>query len=356
MSNKKGILGDFTRRKFLAVTGATALAAPFINNAWAADRTLTISDTGGPVGEAYRKAFYDPFFEKTGIEIIAAASSHSPTGAIKAMVEAKNYALDGALLAASHADILTSKGYLEPIGALGSNGKEIADAYKTDYLLGTSAYATVLAYNTKNAGDNAPKNYADFWNVDKFPASRAMRKKAEGTLEQALLASGVAPKDLYPLDVDRAFKKLDEIRDNVEIWWTGGAQCSQLLKTEEIEMLASWNGRIQTAINDGAPVKIIWDGGMASYAGFGMLAGGPKVELMREFVEFSCSAVQQAEYVKYAPDGPCNPNAFKYIPEKVALNLPTNPIHADKMFTLNSRYWSEHTDKLTERFEAWLLS
>lgn len=356
MSEKKRIFGDFNRRRLLTVTGAAVLTAPFVQPSWAAEKSLVIRDPGGPVGNAYKKAFYEPFTKKTGIEIISAQSAHSPTGEIKAMVEAKNYAWDGALIGVNSVNVLAKKGFVEPIGELGPNGKEIADAYKTDHVLGTSAYATVIAYNTKTAGDNPPKNYADFWNVDKFPASRAMRKKAEGTLEQALLADGVSPKDLYPLDVDRAFKKLDEIKDNVEIWWTGGAQCSQLLKTEEIEMLATWNGRIQTAINDGAPVKIVWDGGMASYAGFATLAGGPKVELMREFVEYSCSAVQQAEYVKYAPDGPCNPNAYKHIPENVALTLPTNPIHADKMFTLNGKFWGEHTDKLTERFEAWLLS
>ena len=36
------------------------------------------------------------------------------------------------------------------------------------------------------------------------------------------MADGVAPDKLYPLDVDRAFKKLEEIKPNITVWWTSG--------------------------------------------------------------------------------------------------------------------------------------
>lgn len=356
MSDEKGILGDFSRRKFLAVTGATVLAAPFVKTAWAADRSLTVRDPGGPVGEAYKNAFFVPFFKETGIEVIGVQAAHGPTGEIKAMVEAGNYAWDGALLGVSDVDVLAANNYLEPVGESGVNGNEIPDAYKTEFVTGIVAFATVLAYNTETMGATPPKNYADFWNVEGFPGSRSVRKHAWGTLEQALMADGVAPKDLYPLDLDRAFRKLDEIKNDVDIWWTGGAQCSQLLKTGEIDTLSTWNGRIQTAIDDGAPVKIVWDGGMASYSGFGILKGGPQADLMRELIEFSSSAVQQAEYVKYSASGPCNPNAYKHIAADMAEKLPTNPKHASKMFTLDSKWWGANLDSASERFESWLLS
>ena len=65
-----------------------------------------------------------------------------------------------------------------------------------------------------------------------------MRKNPIDTLEIALMADGVAPKDLYPLDLDRAFRKLDEIKDHIAVWWTGGAQSTQLLESGEVDMIA----------------------------------------------------------------------------------------------------------------------
>ena len=40
----------------------------------------------------------------------------------------------------------------------------------------------------------------------------------------ALLADGVAPSKLFPLDLDRAFHKLDQIKPNVAVWWKTGDQ------------------------------------------------------------------------------------------------------------------------------------
>ena len=89
--------------------------------------------------------------------------------------------------------------------------------------LGTDVYSTVFAYRT-DAIDKAPSNWAEYWDVEGFPGRRSLRKNPIDTLEQALMADGVAPADLYPLDVDRAFAKLDEIKEKIAIWWTGGAQ------------------------------------------------------------------------------------------------------------------------------------
>lgn len=348
------------RRKFLKATGSIALAAPFVGRAWAAgDKSLTVRDPGGPVGEAYKKAYFDPFLEATGIEVTGVQAAHGPTGEIKAMVEAGNYAWDGALLGVGDANVLAAVDYLEPItGSAGANAdiSNIPAEYRTDHIVGANVYATVMAYRTDTMGDNPPTNYTDFWNFSGMAGSRAIRKSPWGTLEQALMADGVPLEEIYPLDLDRAFKNLDRIKGDVDIWWTGGAQTSQLLKTGEVDVLPTWNNRAQTAIDDGAPVKIVWDGAMASYAGFSILKGGPKVEQMREFVQFTADPKQQAEFSKHLSNGPTNPDAFQYIDPARAEILPTNPKYASRMFSLDSNWWGDNKDLVTERFETWLLS
>lgn len=125
------------RRGFMAASGTALLAAPFIRAASAKSRTLTIRDPGGPVGEAYRKAFFEPFSNRAGIDVVGVQSSHGPTGEIKAMVEAGNYAWDGALLDMSDVAVLTDRQYLETVsgpGGLGPNASQIPADLRNDIL------------------------------------------------------------------------------------------------------------------------------------------------------------------------------------------------------------------------------
>jgi len=74
---------------------------------------------------------------------------------------------------------------------------------------------------------------ADFFNTKKFPGKRGLRKSPKANLEMALVADGVAAADVYDVlatseGVDRAFAKLDSIKDSV-VWWESGAQPPQLV-------------------------------------------------------------------------------------------------------------------------------
>ena len=59
------------------------------------------------------------------------------------------------------------------------------------------------------------------FDTKKFPGKRTFYKwSAPGVIEIALLADGVPADKLYPLDLDRAFKKLDTIKSDI-VWWGG---------------------------------------------------------------------------------------------------------------------------------------
>ena len=104
-----------------------------------------------------------------------------------------------------------------------------------------------------------PKTWADLFDTTKFPGKRTFYKwSAPGVIEAALLADGVAPANLYPLDLDRAFKKLDTIKADI-IWWSSGAQSQQLLASAEAPFGSFWNGRLTALAADGMPVETSWD-------------------------------------------------------------------------------------------------
>jgi putative spermidine/putrescine transport system substrate-binding protein len=154
-------------------------------------------------------------------------------------------------------------------------GQIMAQARKPDWMA-TDVCASVLGYRIDKYKQNGPSSWADFWNVQKFPGRRAMHKHPIDTLEQALMADGVPMEKIYPIDMDRAFKKLDEIKQHVDVWWTGGAQSTQMLQTGEVDMLPIWNARAQVIIEAGGSVAISWNQGLYGLEGWVIPKGDPK--------------------------------------------------------------------------------
>lgn len=97
------------------------------------------------------------------------------------------------------------------------NAAAIPEQYRTPYSVAYEFYSTVIGYNKKTL-KKVPQSWADFWNVKVFPGTRALRNDPQTVLEAALLAGGVPRDKLYPLDVDRAFKKLQQIKPDITVW------------------------------------------------------------------------------------------------------------------------------------------
>ncbi|GAB5097405.1 ABC transporter substrate-binding protein [Caballeronia sp. LP006] len=335
----------------LAVTGAMPLAAR------AQSKQIVVSDPGGPYTTAYREAFYDPFEKATGIKVVSVARESQPVAQFAAMVQTKNYVWDVTTLTLS-ADIpyLESKGLLEPIGLKASDFPDIMPEAITPNWLGVDVYSTVLAYRADKFKDNGPKSWADFWDVKKFPGRRCLRRSPLDTLEQALLADGVPLDKLYPLDVDRAFKSLDKIKPHIAIWWTSGAQAMQAIQSGDVDMISTWNGRAQAAKDSGAPVNIVWNQGLYSIEGWGIPKGTPRADAARQFVRFCADAKRQAALTRTLAYGPTNKKSFETIDKERAALLPTAPENIKDMKLPSPQWWEENRQKVTERFNSWIIS
>lgn len=344
----------FGRRGFLA---AGALAAPALvgREVSAQTRALTVADPGGPFGEAYGKAFYRPFEQETGIRIANVARPAEPTAQFRAMVETRSYTWDCCILTVSARDILIRQNLLEPINLPRSEVPDIMPEALTTHWLGTDVYATILAVRTDRLQGPAPESWADFWNVQRFPGRRALRRDPIDTLEQALMADGVPQASLYPLDLDRAFRSLDRIKPQIAAWWTGGAQATQMLQAGEVAMIPTWNGRAQPVLDAGLPVRIIWNQGLYSIEGWGIPRGSPRADLARQFVRFCAQAERQAAYTDALAYGPTNLKAYDFIPPQRAAVLPTAPDNLKVMRLADETWWSANRAQATERFGAWIL-
>jgi putative spermidine/putrescine transport system substrate-binding protein len=345
------------RRRILHGAGALVVAGALPLAARAQAKQIVVSDPGGPYTTAYREAFYDPFEKATGIKVVSVARESQPVAQFAAIVQTKNYVWDVTTLTLS-ADIpyLESKGLLEPIGLKASDYPQIMpEAIKPDWL-GVDVYSTVLAYRADKFKDNGPKSWADFWDVKKFPGRRCLRRSPLDTLEQALLADGVPLDKLYPLDVDRAFRSLDKIKPHIDIWWTSGAQATQAIQSGDVDMISTWNGRAQAAKDAGAPVAIVWNQGLYSIEGWGIPKGTPHADAAKQFVRFCADAKRQAVLTRTLAYGPTNRQAFETIPKERAALLPTAPQNIRDMRLPSPQWWEQNRQKVTERFNAWIIS
>ena len=173
---------------------------------------LTVVNFGGANGAAQKVAYIEPF-EKSGTKVTA-VEYNGEQAKIKAMVEAKNVTWDVVEVESPDLSRGCDEGLFETIDwSKVGNKADFQKAAVHECGVGTFVWSTVMAYD----GDKlktAPTTWADFWDVKKFPGKRGLRKGARYNLEFALMADGV-PADaakLYPIDADRAFKKLDQIK------------------------------------------------------------------------------------------------------------------------------------------------
>jgi putative spermidine/putrescine transport system substrate-binding protein len=345
-----------SRRRLLKGAAAAGIALPAVWSTKAdAAEQITVADVGGAPGAALRTAFYDPFEKETGIKVIGVAHESDPVTQFKVIVDTGSKLWDVCMVTPDDVVRLTNeKNYLEPLEiSKGADDELIPGALMPNWF-GFSAYGIVMAYRTDVYKTEAPKSWADFWNTAKFPGRRGLYRNPKGVLESALLADGVAPKDLYPLDVDRAFAMLDKIRSDVAVWWTAGAQNTQILQNGEVDMADTWSARAFAAIDSGAPVNIVWKG-LYSIDGWSIPKGTTKLTQAREFIKYCMHPERQAAYSSIVANGPSNLKAYKFIAPERAKVLPTLPENLAGLTVRDYAYWGKNYAAVSERFQEWLL-
>jgi putative spermidine/putrescine transport system substrate-binding protein len=309
--------------------------------------TLTFASYGGAYQEAQRKGWLEPYSALTGVTFQESEDSSNAT--IKAQVEAgqvtwdivdvgNDFGLD------AQADIL------EPLDYTKIKRDEILDGFAGDYRIADITYGVVLGYNTeKNAG--VPAGWADFFDTTKFPGKRGFWDySAGGIFEFALLADGVAPADLYPLDLARATKKLDTIKDDI-VFWASGAESQDLLGKGEVAMAMIWNGRAYSAKNiDNKPVEIQWNQQIVTADYFVVPKGTPNKDAAMDFIAWATCKENNAAPSNYIPYGPTNKNAIPN-PDKVA-DLSVSNADANSAY-FDDTWVVENAQLLEDAYQEW---
>lgn len=343
-----------TRRAFGIATGALAGVFAF-KPSFAQDVTIVVNGSGGALATMITKIFEEPFTGETGIKVRPTAPVSLPK--LKAMVESGNVEWDLTELNGDDVVTATKAGWLAKIDySIIDPDNKLPAIAKQPTAMVRASYSTVIAFRTDKFGNGkTPQSWADFWDVKAFPGPRSLENSPKGNLEFALLADGVPLDKLYPLDVDRAFKKLDQLKPHIPVWWTNGAQHVQLLIDGEVSMTSCWNGRITPLRNEGKPVDITFKGGalMLSFLAIPKGAKHP-TEAMR-FMKARMDPAASAAFVKQVPYPGFVPGMMELLDPAFAATLPTSPENAAVQFEFNSAWWAENLDAVSTRWNEWLL-
>jgi len=222
--------------------------------------------------------------------------------------------------------------------------------------VGIFAWSHALVYNADKVV-GTPSSWSDFWDLKKFPGKRGLRRSAKYTLEIALLADGVAPADVYKVlgtrqGVDRAFRKLEQIKPDV-VWWQAAAQPTLFLAADKIVMSSAYTLWVATDQKAGTNFRIVWNGSLHDFDSWAIPKGATQIENAYKFIAFASRPENQKLLSTELAYGPTNKKALSLLEPRVANTLPTAEANLKGAITIDMAFWGRHGVELEHRFADW---
>lgn len=321
---------------------------------------VTVVSWGGTYGAAQDAALFNDASKNSGIDIIRESGASMSKTCLQ--VESGSVTWDLVVTGSGGAASAAAKGCLEKIDYGVVDVSNFYPNTYTDYCVGSDVFATVMSWNTEKYGepgsDGAPQSWADFWDVEKFPGTRAYRaNNVDGALEPALMADGVAAEDVYEVlstsaGIERAINKIRELKPNIAVFWDSGAMQAQLMKDAEVDMTTGWNGRFDNAKKDGATVGYTFNQALLDYDCFAMPKGAPNKDMAMKFLAEVSKAEYQANLPYHITYGPTNKKAYEVTdaPKELIESLPSHPNNVPMMLPVSLAWYAEHRTEALEMY------
>ena len=372
--------GDASATPSATVAGESAAASEPMNEPWnqpGLEGPVTTVGFGGTFSEAEFKYVWNPFTELTGVEIKEVPWAPDIYEKIESQIAANRVDIDQFSVTAGQYKEL-AECCLEPID-YSMFSQEVLDSmpeeYKLEKAVGFAEASIIIAFSQDAFPDGGkqPQSWADFWNIEEFPGKRSFQNfEPVKVIEAALLADGVAPESIYPLDWDRAFAKLEEIKPHVVKWWGSGTEAQQLLATGEASIIAMSNARIESLIEEGVNVDYTLNQALTHVDFLAVPKGAPHSKASMASIAFRFqpeigAAVGEA-WRQPIPSttifDAANPDIAKNWTTSTKDNPERGGVPNDIKFPIDSFYWYEifpGSDKTSyevvmERFQALIAS
>jgi len=345
----------FPRRQVLAgisagvVAGALPLSA---RRAHAYAKEIVLCNYGGEDIDHMSKAWTDPFTKETGIPVVYDSAGPN-AGKLRAMMDSGKAIWDVCDCSPSIGIDLGGHGLLEEMDYNIVDANKVPKGLAAKYSIGSYLFTTMVAYDKRALGNRVPQNWADFWNVTDFPGKRAFLRLSQGMLEGALMADGVPPDKIYPIDVNRALSKVKELKPHC-IYWRSESDALQLMRSGSVTMAAVWNGIASDAARQtNGAWAIQWNQGVLQSAAWVVPKGNPAGrENAMKLIASMQDPKRQAEFMKLGNGGPINPAANQYLTPEEAAGSPGSPDNIKKQIPLNYEWLAANYTKVEPQYIA----
>lgn len=360
----------YKNRRFLIVLISIFFIIP-CSVAFAGD-AITVTSFGGAYAKSQIESQHKPFTAKTGIKVNS-EDYNGGIAEIRAQVESGKVTWDVVDLETQDLTAACDEGLLETIDLskvpAGADGTAAASDFIPGALhecgVGNIIWSTIIAYDKTKFPGEKPSKLADFFDLKKFPGMRGLSKRPNAIIEFALMADGVAPKDVYEVlstkeGVDRAFAKLDTIKDSI-LFWETYAQGPQMLADGEVRMTVAANGRIFNAIvKEKKPFAMIWDNQIYNMDYYVVPKGTKNLENAMKFVMFATSSQGLADQTKWISYGPVRKSSVQFITTyygtavSMKPHMPTAPANFKTALANSPEWWADNQDEMIKRYNAWM--
>jgi len=351
------------RRQFLrrAVAGAAFPATMGVvgRSANAQAKTVNVASYGGVVQEYQTRLFAQPFEAKTGIKV------NIGSNASLALVKLQNAAgtvaqWDICSLSGAEYHEAIAQNLIVPYDYSIIDKTNIVPEYKHSHGIKFSLFLFVMAWDKRQIPDDkAPHTLAEFWDTNRFKGKRSLYAGISdgSTLEMALLADGVPLHQLYPLDVDRALRSLEQLGRSNIIWHNTNAEPIQQLTSGAVALANCFNGRVIAANRSGGQLGFTPAYSAVSGNPYCVIASSANKKEAFEYLNYLLNTPKaDAEYMQLTNYAIPNREALKLVPPEILDILPTSAKLKDKVFIKDDAWWAANLAKASAKFKEWQLA
>ena len=334
---------------------------------------LTVASWGGAYSESQKRAYFTPFQDETGIEINL-VSHNGAFGTLMAEGSDSPPKWDLVDLGPAILERACRDGKLEKVDASVLVAAGDGTSARDDFLPGmlhecgvpSVAWSSAIVFDKRAFKKATPRTAKDFFDVKRFPGKRALPRTPKYTLELALMADGVEPKEVYQMlatreGIARALKRLDGIRGHV-VWWDRAFEPLKMLAKQEAAMAIAFNGRIFSAIvAQNKPFGLIWDGQVFDLDLWAIPKGSPNKTSALELIAFATKPDRLARQARWFPYGPVRKSALKLIGKhpEVDVNMldfiPTSQMNFKRALRMDAAWWASHETEMKEHLQVWRI-
>lgn len=342
----------------VALSGLLAGCAGSSASAPAADEaeapvTITYVGYGGDGQAAQIQAWQQPYTQAHP-NVTFINTSPPDVAQVKAQVE--NGAVQWDVMAvAPYAAEQNCDTLFEPLDTSDIDTTDLLEGAVGECYVGNWINATPMAYRTDAFPEGkAPKTIEDFFDVEKFPGQRGIVTNLQnGILEYALLGDGVAPDDLYPLDVDRALDSLDTIRDVTTFAPNVGA-LQQAVASGQVDMFFLPDSRLVPLLKDGNDLTVVWDVTVASINGFAVPKGSTKKAAAEAFIASVTQPGPVAKISELLGVAPINLAAKPKLDEYASQVEVYGDVNTGDTVLQDIPWYADNFNQATEKLTNWL--